>query len=92
MPGTIEIQLTFHKDSYPCAMQALRRFGTARNRADYLKTVLEAHFKALEGVQNRTMQEDRGPAAPPRADKQSSDVPERLDTQDIQRTFSSFFK
>lgn len=92
MPRTVEIQLTFHEDSYPFAMEALRRFGTARNRADYLKTVLEAHFKALEGAQNCTVQEDPGPAAPPRADKQSSELPESLDTQDIQRTFSSFFK
>ncbi|GAQ29088.1 hypothetical protein SAMD00023378_2771 [Ralstonia sp. NT80] len=91
MPGTIEIQLTFHQDAYPCATRALRRFGTARNRADYLKTVLEAHFKTLEGAQHRTVQENPGPT-PPHADKQSSELPESLDTQDIQRTFSSFFK
>lgn len=92
MTNPIEIQLTFNEAAYPSAARALLKFGSARHRSDYLKTVLEAHFRTLESAENPTPQ-----YRPPMfvATSKQKGAPEEsvvLDAPDVERTFSSFFK
>ncbi|GAB3628079.1 hypothetical protein PTE30175_02542 [Pandoraea terrae] len=92
MRDSIEIQLSFNEAAYPCATRALRGFGSARNRADYLKSILETHFKALEDVRNRTCQDEPRHIAPQQADGQHQGLSGELNSQDVNHAFSSYFK
>lgn len=88
MKEIIELQLSFHEDAYPISARALRRFGSARRRSDYLKSVIESHFRALE--ENRPTQHEPRAVTAPREHGQP-DPSSGLDAPDVKRTFSSYF-
>ncbi|KJK03897.1 hypothetical protein UB44_05420 [Burkholderiaceae bacterium 26] len=92
MKEIIELQLSFRLDAYPFSARALRNFGSARSRSDYLKTVIETHFRALEGYLPMQQEHVPSPAAQQLEGGRDSKPVACLDAADVARTFSSFFE
>ena len=90
MQEILELQLTFRADAYPFSARALRKFGSAHSRSDYLKSVLEAHFRAIEEVEDGTRHERRHISLP-RESAQETQPATDLEAADVARTFSSYF-
>lgn len=89
MNRALKMQLTFDPAVYPAATQALRAFATPRGRSDYLKNVLEAHFRLLQA---RLQQPPHGPQQAAPLNRQQADLAcGGLNEQDVVQTFSRFF-
>lgn len=90
MDGILRFQLTFDGEAYPAATQALSAFASPRSRCDYLKSILEAHFKSLQ--LGHAHQSYHGPHQPARPGECSSIGPrDGLNEDDVAHIFSNYF-